>query len=102
MNTATHPETESFAQLFEESLSKQEMRAGEVITAEVLRIDHNFVVVNAALKSESFIPIEEFYNDRGELDVKEGDFVAVAIDSLENAMAKPVCRAIAPSALPPG
>jgi small subunit ribosomal protein S1 len=77
MNTATHPETESFAQLFEESLSKQEMRAGEVITAEVLRIDHNFVVVNAALKSESFIPIEEF-------DVKEGDFVAVAIDSLEN------------------
>jgi len=84
MNTATHPETESFAQLFEESLSKQEMRAGEVITAEVLRIDHNFVVVNAALKSESFIPIEEFYNDRGELDVKEGDFVAVAIDSLEN------------------
>jgi len=84
MNTATHPETESFAQLFEESLFKQEMRAGEVITAEVLRIDHNFVVVNAALKSESFIPIEEFYNDRGELDVKEGDFVAVAIDSLEN------------------
>ncbi|MFN5510307.1 MAG: 30S ribosomal protein S1, partial [Burkholderiales bacterium] len=84
MNTATHPETESFAQLFEESLSKQEMRAGEVITAEVLRIDHNFVVVNAALKSESFIPIEEFHNDRGELDVKEGDFVAVAIDSLEN------------------
>ncbi len=77
-------DTESFAQLFEESLSKQEMRAGEVITAEVLRIDHNFVVVNAALKSESFIPIEEFYNDRGELDVKAGDFVAVAIDSLEN------------------
>ena len=77
-------ETESFAELFEESLSKQEMRQGEVITAEVIRIDHNFVVVNAGLKSESFIPIEEFHDDRGLLDVKEGDFVSVAIDSLED------------------
>jgi small subunit ribosomal protein S1 len=80
LNTAT----ESFAQLFEESLSKQEMRAGEVITAEVIRIDHNFVVVNAGLKSESFVPIEEFYDDRGLLDVKEGDFVSVAIEALED------------------
>ncbi len=70
--------------MFEESLSRQEMRAGEVITAEVIRIDHNFVVVNAGLKSESFIPIEEFHDDRGELDVAEGDFVSVAIDALEN------------------
>ncbi|MGE0806028.1 MAG: 30S ribosomal protein S1 [Burkholderiaceae bacterium] len=86
MNTATQANlgTESFAQLFEESLSRQEMRQGEVITAEVVRLDHNFVVVNAGLKSESFIPIEEFHNDRGELDVKEGDFVSVAIDSLED------------------
>jgi small subunit ribosomal protein S1 len=76
--------TESFAQLFEESLSRQEMRAGEVITAEVIRIDHNFVVVNAGLKSESYIPIEEFFNDRGEIDVVEGDFVSVAIDSIED------------------
>ncbi|MCM5570019.1 30S ribosomal protein S1 [Burkholderiaceae bacterium FT117] len=60
------------------------MRQGEVITAEVIRIDHNFVVVNAGLKSESFIPIEEFHDDRGELDVKEGDFVSVAIESLED------------------
>ena len=75
---------ESFASLFEESLSRQEMRAGEVITAEVIRIDHNFVVVNAGLKSESYIDISEFHNDRGELDVKEGDFVSVAIDAIEN------------------
>jgi len=75
---------ESFAKLFEESLSRQEMRSGEVITAEVVRIDHNFVVVNAGLKSESYIDIEEFYNDRGDLDVAEGDFVSVAIDALEN------------------
>ena len=60
------------------------MRAGEVITAEVLRIDQNHVVVNAGLKSESFIPVEEFHNDQGELDVKEGDFVSVAIESLED------------------
>jgi hypothetical protein len=46
------------------------MRAGEVITAEVVRIDQNFVVVNAGLKSESFIPVEEFRNDRGELEAK--------------------------------
>ncbi|OJX04322.1 MAG: 30S ribosomal protein S1 [Burkholderiales bacterium 70-64] len=81
---ATATPSESFAQLFEESLSRQEMRQGEVITAEVVRIDHNFVVVNAGLKSESFIPIEEFYNDRGELDVKDGDFVSVAIEALED------------------
>jgi hypothetical protein len=51
---------ESFAALFEESLARQEMRQGEVITAEVVSIDHNFVVVNAGLKSESYVPVEEF------------------------------------------
>jgi small subunit ribosomal protein S1 len=60
------------------------MRAGEVITAEVVRIDQNFVVVNAGLKSEAFVPAEEFLNDQGEMEVKIGDFVSVAIDSLEN------------------
>ena len=81
---AATPVKESFAQLFEESLAHQEMRQGEVITAEVMRVDHNYVVVNAGLKSESYVPVEEFYNDRGELEVKEGDFVSVAIDSLED------------------
>ena len=75
---------ESFASLFEESLSRQEMRAGEVITAEVVRIDQNFVVVNAGLKSESFIAIDEFRNDRGEVEVKPGDYVSVAIEMLED------------------
>ena len=82
-NTTTKP-TESFADLFAESLAKQEMKQGEVIPAEVVRVDYNYVVVNAGLKSESFIPIEEFKNDRGEVDVKVGDFVSVAIESLEN------------------
>src|SRR5246127_733731 len=75
---------ESFAAMFEESLTRHEMRAGEVITAEVIRVDMNFVVVNAGLKSEAYIPIEEFKNDLGALDVKPGDFVSVAIESLEN------------------
>ncbi|MCK9283741.1 MAG: 30S ribosomal protein S1 [Rhodocyclaceae bacterium] len=75
---------ESFAALFEESLSRQEMRAGEVITAEVVRVDQNYVVVNAGLKSESFIAAEEFKNDRGEIEVQPGDFVQVAIEMLED------------------
>ena len=75
---------ESFAALFEESLKRSEMRAGEVITAEVVRVDFNHVVVNAGLKSESYIPIEEFRNDQGELEVQPGDFVSVAIDAVEN------------------
>lgn len=75
---------ESFAALFEESLSRQEMRVGEVITAEVVRVDYNIVVVNAGLKSESFIPVEEFKNDKGEIEVKPGDFVSVAIEALED------------------
>src|SRR5512137_3179117 len=75
---------ESFAALFEESLSRGEMRQGELITAEVVRVDFNIVVVNAGLKSESFIPIEEFKNDAGEIEVKAGDFVTVAIEALED------------------
>jgi small subunit ribosomal protein S1 len=74
----------NFAALFEESLARQEMRAGEVITAEVISVDQNVVIVNAGLKSESVIPIEEFKNDRGELEVKVGDFVSVAIEALED------------------
>jgi len=76
--------SESFAELFEESLTRSNMKTGQVISAEVLRIDHNFVVVNAGLKSEAFIPVEEFHNDAGEIEVNPGDFVSVAIDALEN------------------
>src|SRR6266581_2065447 len=73
---------DSFAALFEESLTRKEMRTGEVITAEVVRVDMNYVVVNAGLKSESFIAIEEFKNDKGEVEVKPGDFTSVAIEAL--------------------
>ena len=76
--------SDSFAALFEESLKSSDMRIGEVISAEVVRIDFNHVVVNAGLKSESFVPIEEFKNDHGELEVQVGDFVSVAIEAIEN------------------
>ncbi|WP_041863740.1 30S ribosomal protein S1 [Bordetella petrii] len=86
MSSVSTPATggESFADLFAESLKSQDMKSGEVISAEVVRVDHNFVVVNAGLKSEALIPLEEFLNDQGELEVQPGDFVSVAIDSLEN------------------
>ena len=76
--------SESFAALFEESLQRTVMRPGEVIPAEVVRVEHNFVVVNAGLKSEAYIPIEEFKNDQGQIDVEPGSFVPVAIGSIEN------------------
>ncbi|GGY10629.1 30S ribosomal protein S1 [Paludibacterium paludis] len=75
---------ENFAQLFEESLTLHDMRVGEVITAEVVAVDSNFVTVNAGLKSESLINVDEFKNDKGEVEVAVGDFVTVAIDALEN------------------
>lgn len=75
---------ENFAQLLEESFTLQEMNPGEVITAEVVGIDQNFVTVNAGLKSESLIDVVEFKNAQGEIEVKVGDFVTVTIESVEN------------------
>src|SRR5438552_13695433 len=82
--SSTSGESSAFAALFVASLSRQDMRSGEVISAEVVRLDHNFVIVNAGLKSEAFIPIEEFKNDQGQVEVQAGDFVSVAIDAIEN------------------
>src|SRR3954470_16562773 len=83
-STPAPVDMESFAALFEESLARKEMRIGEVITAEVIRVDDNFVVVNAGLKSESYIAVEEFRNDRGEVEAQPGDFISVAIEALED------------------
>ena len=102
VSTATDVK-ENFAALFEESLTRKEMRVGEVITAEVIRVDPNVVVVNAGLKSESFIPIEEFKNDRGEVEVSSGDFVSVAIEALQDGYGETRLsgdQAKRPSALP--
>ena len=75
---------ESFAALFEESLARQEMRSGEVIVAEVVSVDSDFVIVNAGLKSESVINTAEFRDDQGNIEVNVGDFVKVAIEKLED------------------
>lgn len=80
---------ESFADIFE-SANQKEIKSGEVITAEVVRIEHNHVVVNTGLKSESMVPREEFLNDQGELEVEVGDFVSVAVDSPENGFGETV------------
>jgi small subunit ribosomal protein S1 len=76
--------SESFAQLFEESLSISPMVPGAVITGTIIRIEPDYIVVSAGLKSESIIPIEQFYNERGELEVKVGDDVKVALDTVED------------------
>lgn len=70
--------TESFAQLFEESLQNLEPRLGDIVDGTVVAIEKGFVYVDAGLKSEARIPAEEFQNAQGELEVKVGDIVKVA------------------------
>ena len=76
--------TESFAQLFEESLSKQRLQSGQLITGEVVAVDEDFVIVNAGLKSEGVIPADQFKDATGALHVKIGDRVEVVIETLED------------------
>lgn len=84
ISNSTDSGMESFAALFEESLALQEMRTGEIITAEVVSVDSDHVIVNAGLKSESLINSNEFKNAQGELEVGVGDYVKVAIEKLED------------------
>ncbi|MFT7673089.1 MAG: small subunit ribosomal protein S1 [Gammaproteobacteria bacterium] len=76
--------SESFAEMFEQSITQMNMRVGEIITGEVIGINRDVVIVNAGLKSEGVIPREQFYNESGELDVAVGDIVEVALDSFED------------------
>ncbi|MEA9390647.1 30S ribosomal protein S1 [Acerihabitans sp. TG2] len=76
--------TESFAQLFEESLKEIETRPGSIVRGTVVSIDKDVVLVDAGLKSESAIPIEQFKNAQGELEIKVGDQVDVALDAVED------------------
>ncbi len=76
--------SENFAEMFEQSITKMNMRVGEIITGEVVDINRDVVIVNAGLKSEGVIPVEQFYDENGELDVKVGDTVEVALDSFED------------------
>jgi small subunit ribosomal protein S1 len=76
--------TESFAELFEQSLANQRIRPGMILTGLVVDVTPDVVIVNVGLKSEAVIPLEQFKNERGELEVKAGDSVEVALDSVED------------------
>jgi len=76
--------SESFAELFEQSQMDAKMRPGSIINGTVVDINPDSVVVNAGLKSEAFIPIEQFYDEKGELEVSIGDKVDVALDAVED------------------
>src|SRR6187397_94609 len=76
--------TESFAELFEQSLASQRIRPGQILTGRVIEVGPDVVVVSAGLKSEAVIPVQQFKNERGELEVAVGDDVEVALDSVED------------------
>jgi small subunit ribosomal protein S1 len=76
--------TESFSDLFEQSLANQNIRPGMILMGLVIEVGDDMVVVNVGLKSEANIPIEQFRNERGELEVKAGDEVEVALDAVED------------------
>ncbi|MDE2196559.1 MAG: 30S ribosomal protein S1 [Gammaproteobacteria bacterium] len=76
--------SESFAELFEESIKQSQMQSGAILKARVMEIRPDVVIVNAGLKSEGVIPAEQFYNENGELEIAVGDDVEVALDAVED------------------
>jgi small subunit ribosomal protein S1 len=76
--------TESFAELFEESLTNTQLQPGNIVTGQVVAITPDSVIVNAGLKSEGIIPRNQFINPEGELEVAVGDDVEVALDAVED------------------
>lgn len=83
--------TESFAELFEQSQTNlAKLKPGAIVTGVVVEVRGDVVVINAGLKSEGIVPIEQFRNDAGEIDVAVGDEVKVALDSIENGFGETV------------
>jgi small subunit ribosomal protein S1 len=83
--------TESFAELFEQSQTNlAKLKPGSIVIGTVVEVRGDVVVINAGLKSEGIVPIEQFRNDAGEIDVAEGDEVKVALDSIENGFGETV------------
>lgn len=76
--------SESFKELFEQSIVGAQFYPGAIISAKVINIDDDYVTLNAGLKSEGIVPIEEFQDKSGELEIKVGDEVEVALDSVED------------------
>jgi small subunit ribosomal protein S1 len=75
---------ESFSEMFEQSLANQRIRPGMILTGLVVDVGPDVVIINVGLKSEAVIPLEQFKNERGEVEVKAGDSVEVALDSVED------------------
>jgi small subunit ribosomal protein S1 len=76
--------SESFAELFEESLKDIQMKSGSIVTGTIIDIDSDWVTVHAGLKSEGVIPRQEFLSDQGEFTLQVGDEVKVALDTVED------------------
>lgn len=76
--------SENFKELFEQSLKQTEMRIGKIIEATVVSIDKEFAMIDAGLKSESFIPVSSLKNSNGELEVAAGDRINVVLEALDN------------------
>jgi len=76
--------SESFAELFEESIASQQIKPGSILNGMVVSVNEDVVIVNAGLKSEAVIPAEQFQNENGEVDVAVGDTVEVALDAVED------------------
>jgi len=76
--------SESFSEMFEQSLANQRIKPGQILTGQVISVGDDMVIVNVGLKSEANIPIEQFRNERGEIEVVAGDNVEVALDAVED------------------
>lgn len=76
--------SESFAELFEQSLAQTDMRPGSIVTAQIVAIDGENVLVNAGLKSEAVIPLEQFMDEQGNVEANVGDEIEVALDAVED------------------
>ena len=76
--------SESFAELLEESLANQQIKQGSILTATVVDVNQDVVIVHAGLKSEAVISTDQFLNERGEIEVQIGDEVEVALDTVED------------------
>jgi small subunit ribosomal protein S1 len=76
--------TESFAELFEQSIASQRIRPGTILNGLIVEVGQDYVIVNVGLKSEAVIPSDQFKNEKGEIEVAVGETVEVALDSVED------------------
>lgn len=82
--------SESFAELLEQNLAEIETRPGQIVSGTVVDINSKYVIINAGMKSEAVIPLEQFQNDQGQLEVAVGDEVEVALDTFEDGFGETV------------